>query len=86
MASETVRRLVLASYESAPNASGCISQQVRTENLMWFPTSQQMATIWGLKLDTSICNDDPQCIRRTLGARLRSGTTVVLGNDVYVIP
>jgi len=62
----------------------CPSVSYEFENRMWYPTSDQIRNLYGLKFSGKVCADEPKCFKRKIALREFLGERIVIGDDVYV--
>jgi len=81
---ETEKRLNLTYFEVIENPDGCPFKKRVFENYMWFPTSMQLGNLLNLKFKGGVCSDSPKICQRRIDRRWKSGTRVIIGDDLYV--
>lgn len=79
---ESVRRLRLVDYQPVRIRTGCMSQETATEFLAWFPTSDQLRSLWNLTFTGSVCADSAECISSDIKRLVGPGKRIVVGDTV----
>lgn len=82
---ETEKRLVLVSYEVVDKPNACPWKKRKFENIMWFPTSNQLRSLWGLEFTGSVCADDLKKCKIKVDRLMRKDMNVVIGDVTYSV-
>ena len=83
---ETVKRLNLMSYRPIYRDKQCPQSVREFENKFWFPNSEQLETIFGLKVSGKLCADDPACYNRKIPHYFAKGGSFIVGDEKIVVP
>lgn len=78
-----LNRLVLADTHFREKDE-CIETGFRFENQFWFPTSNQIKTLFQIDLNGPICADDPGCAEEMTNLIIPKGESVIIGDERYV--
>lgn len=82
---EVAERLDITSYRPPSSPTTC-DASFDSRRLVWFPSADQLRSLWGLQFTGSICVDDPACVDATMKHLIRSGREVMFGDHPYVYP
>jgi hypothetical protein len=80
---EVLQRLEMTSYRPPSSPTHC-DATFESRRLVWFPSSDQLRSLWGLRFTGTICVDDPACVETRMRHMIRSGREVMIGDDPYV--
>ena len=62
----------------------CAMPNIKTRHRMWFPTSKQLKTGFGLKFEGDVCADNQNCYEDKLDKIYPKGTSLAVGDTVYI--
>ena len=82
---EVVQRLGIHNPAFIERASGCVGVRISYGPAFWFPTSEQLRTLWGLDTRGPICADREACWRPRLIALGHKGDTVIVGDQIATL-
>ena len=78
-------RLKLTKFQLVDKTGESCPWKVREfDNQMWFPTSQQLRKLWGLRFNGAVCADDFEECTKKIDKYWAKGDRVIVGDDVYV--
>jgi hypothetical protein len=84
-ANEVAARLEITSYRPPSSPTTC-DAAFDSRRLIWFPSGDQLRSLWGLHFTGSICVDDTACVEERMKHMIRSGREVMFGDEPYVYP
>jgi len=79
---EQEKRLIVPKITEFKN--GCPYYRYEFAHKYWYPTSDQLENLMGIKFSGSLCADNPACIKARLIRKGRKGTSFVVGDEVYI--
>ena len=82
----TLTRLKLVKYEVEYKDNACPWSVKKFENKLWFPTTEQLKTIFGLEVSGKLCADNPECYKKKIPHYFREGGSFIVGDEKIIVP
>ena len=79
---EQLRRLKLGEPKFE-RSERCVRFQYVFEHKFWYPTSDQLQNLLGLRFSGRVCADDFACVRKKIAPRWRKDQSFVVGDNVH---
>ena len=83
---EAAKRYMAWGVDVSPVFKDCKIARIKTLHTAWFPTSEQLRTLLGLKFTGAVCADDPKCYKLKINKMFgQMGESFIVGDEVYYI-
>jgi len=82
----TLKKLKLVKYEVNYKYNTCPWSSKTFENRLWFPTSKQLETTFGLKMSGKLCADNPECYMKKIPHYFGEGGSFIVGDEKIIVP
>jgi hypothetical protein len=76
---------VAAVPKSGIVSANCLSSSVKLERRYWFPTSQQLKSVFAIDVPGRVCADVPNCIQKVLSVIGKDGDKYLVGETEFLV-
>lgn len=79
----TLEKLELVNYQVSYKENSCPWAAKQFKNEFWFPTSDQLNNIFGIKVTGDLCADSSECFKKKIPHHFSKGGTFIVGDTQY---